>query len=181
MSFLYVLLQLRVMQASSLFSQQDRFLLLSVPQLTLGRRLLSRAQGHQTASWLQWPQAGCTSHWDTAPAAGGVSHSPLSLWECPRQTSASCSLYNIETTFVVWDLFITLYMHTSNNKVLLLLLIMWIPPAWKLTLAEVWGTGQYHLIILTLFTLLFFIDACKPKSDVIAGIEEETWMMIPHH
>lgn len=43
---------------------------------------------------------------------------------------------------------------------------------WKLTLTEGWGTGQYHLIILTLFTLLFFIDACKPKSDVIAGIEK---------
>ena len=64
----------------------------SVPQLTLEGRPLSRVQGHQTASWLQWPPAGCTPHSGKASAAGGASHSLLSPWDCPRRTSASCNL-----------------------------------------------------------------------------------------
>ena len=46
-------------------------------------------------------------------------------------------------------------------------------PVWKLTLTEIWGTGQYHLIILTLLALLFAIDACKPKGDIVAGKTKE--------
>lgn len=40
----------------------------------------------------------------------------------------------------------------------------------ELTLTEICGARQDHLIIFTLFALLFFIDAYKPRRDVIAGI-----------
>lgn len=61
-------------------------------QLTLGKHPRSHALGHQTLSWLRWPQAGSRPDWDRASSAGGGSHNPPASWDCPCWTSVSCSL-----------------------------------------------------------------------------------------
>lgn len=126
--------------------------------LTLGRRHPSGAQGLRTPSWLRRPQAGSRPDWDIASAPGGGSRSPPALWGRPSRTSVSCSLSNSEKTFP----FLVLYYFSTS---------LWstFAPKWFLTLTEIWGTGQYHLIILTLLAPLSPIDACKPKGDIVAG------------
>lgn len=68
---------------SFLFIHQQLVVFLFVLQLTFERCHQSCAQGHQTLSWLRWPQAGSKPDWGTASAAGGRSHSPLALLDRP--------------------------------------------------------------------------------------------------
>ncbi len=113
---------------------------ISVLQLTLERRHRSCAQGHRILSWLQWPQAGSRSDWDIASAAGGGSHSPQTLWDCPSRTSVSCNLPNIWKTSSSYR-----YMETSDSEILIGFYRLWYV---SIRLICKWGLAVIRILLL---------------------------------